>query len=37
METEEKKIYNDKAYNELCDLRNITEKEGFFPAYRKEA
>lgn len=31
-----KKIYNQNAYDELCKKRNITDKSGFFPAYRKE-
>ncbi len=30
-----KKIWNDKIYNELCNIKGIDKKEEFFPAYRK--
>ena len=31
-----KRIYNQEAYDKLCSIRNIEDKSGFFPAYRKE-
>ena len=31
-----KKIYNKEIYDELCKARNIEDKDGFFPAYRKD-
>lgn len=31
-----KKIYDQSAYDTLCKVRNIKDKTGFFPAYRKE-
>ena len=31
-----KKIWNEEVYDKLCEMKNITEKDGFFPAYRKE-
>lgn len=31
-----KKIWNQEAYNQLCNERKIKDDGGFFPAYRKE-
>ena len=30
-----KRIYNQEIYNELCELKNISKEEKYFPAYRK--
>ena len=30
-----KKIWNQKIYDELCQMKNIDSNESFFPAYRK--
>lgn len=30
-----KKIWNQKIYNKLCEIKNVDEDEGYFPAYRK--
>lgn len=30
-----KKIWNEKIYNKLCELKNVDKNEAFFPAYRK--
>lgn len=31
-----KKIWNNKIYNKLCELKNVKKDEEFFPAYRKK-
>ena len=30
-----KKIWNQEIYNKLCKIKGVSEKESFFPAYRK--
>lgn len=30
-----KKIWNEKIYNKLCEIRNVDKNEEYFPAYRK--
>ena len=30
-----KKIWNENIYNRMCEEKNISTKEEFFPAYRK--
>ena len=30
-----KRIFNQEAYDKLCDIRGISDKTGYFPAYRK--
>lgn len=31
-----KKIWNEDVYNKLCELKNVSKDECFFPAYRKK-